>query len=79
MSSNPPPGTGSGGAGRRIDEAVERMETELRHLLAYVNEAVIPQVRAESISALRTAAGKLREMADRFERSGGPGAQGPLD
>lgn len=74
MSTNPPPGRGfgAGRAGARIDEAVELIEMELRHAIAYVNDAVIPQVRSESISALRTVADKLRELADRFERNGSP-------
>jgi hypothetical protein len=45
---------------------------ELRHTIAYVNDAVIPQVRSESISAMRTVADKLRELADRFDQSKGP-------
>ena len=52
MSSYPPPGPG--GVGRRIEEAIELIEMELRHAAAYVNDAVIPQVRTESISALRS-------------------------
>jgi len=71
----PPPPPGSGGvgarAGARIDEAIELIEMELRHAIAYVNEAVVPQVRKESITALRTVAGKMRDLADRFEQSGG--------
>jgi len=67
----PPPGPPSGGVGSRIEEAVELIEMELRHAIAYVNAAVIPQVRSESISALRTAADKLRELADRFEQNRG--------
>ena len=43
---------------------------ELRHTIAYVNDAVVPQVRKESITALRTVAGTLRDLADRFEQSG---------
>ncbi len=54
--------------GQRIDEAVELIEMELRHAITYVNDAVIPQVRRESISAMRTAADTLRNLADRFER-----------
>jgi hypothetical protein len=61
-----------GGVSSRIEEAVELIEMELRHAVAYVNAAVIPQVRAESISALRTVSDKLRELADRFEREKGP-------
>jgi hypothetical protein len=67
MGTYPPPGPDS--IGRRIEEAVELIEMELRHTVAYVNDAVIPQVRKESISALRTVSEKLREMADHFEKS----------
>ncbi|MGA2806809.1 MAG: hypothetical protein ABSE87_01675 [Terracidiphilus sp.] len=70
MSTYPPPGPG--GVGRRIEEAVELIEMELRHTIAYVNDAVIPQVRSESISAMRKMADKLRELADHFDQSRGP-------
>lgn len=70
MSSYPPPGPG--GVQSRIDEAVELIEMELRHAIAYVNDAVIPQVRSESINALRTVAGKLKDLADRVEKTKGP-------
>ncbi len=72
MSSYPPPGPGASSVGRRIDEAIESIEMELRHAVAYVNDAVIPQVRKESISALRKASEKLRDLADRFEREHQP-------
>lgn len=67
---SPPPGTGDVGA--RIEEAVELIEMELRHAIAYVNDAVVPQVRKESITALRTVAGKLRDLADKFEQDRSP-------
>ena len=70
MSSYPPPGPGIGGVGARIEEAIELIEMELLHAVAYVNDAVVPQVRKESITALRTVAGKLRDLADRFEQNG---------
>jgi hypothetical protein len=85
MGSYPPPGSGngpgngpgygSGGVGRRLEEAIELIEMELRHAAAYVNDAVIPQVRRESISAMRTVADTLRNLADRMDsqRSGQPG------
>jgi len=74
MSTYPPPGPppGPGGVGRRIEEAVELIEMELRHTIAYVNDSVIPQVRSESISAMRKMADKLRELADHFDQSKGP-------
>ena len=70
MSAYPPPGPG--GVGRRIDEAIELIEMELRHTIAYVNDAVIPQVRSESISAMRKVANTLRELADRMDLPKGP-------
>jgi len=72
MSSYPPPDPPFGGLGARIEEAVELIEMELRHTIAYVNDAVVPQVRKESITALRTVSDKLRALADRFEQSRGP-------
>lgn len=71
MSTYPPYGSGAGGVGRRIEEAIELIEMELRHAAAYVNDAVIPQVRSESITALRTVADTLRNFADRLDGQAG--------
>ncbi|MGD0628775.1 MAG: hypothetical protein ABR987_05455 [Terracidiphilus sp.] len=68
MSSYPPPGPGFGGVGQRIEEAIELIEMELRHAAAYVNQAVIPQVRKESIFALRNVAKSLGSFADRLDQ-----------
>jgi len=68
MSGYVPPRPGAGGVGQRIEEAIELIEMELRHAIAYVNDAVIPQVRKESINAMRMAADTLHNLADRFER-----------
>jgi len=72
MGTYPPTGPGAGGIGQRIEEAIELIEMELRHTVAYVNDAVIPQVRTESISALRKVADTLRNLADRFDQPQGP-------
>jgi hypothetical protein len=53
--------------GQKIDEMVARMETELRGAVTYVNANVVPQVRRESIVAMRTISEKLQELADRME------------
>lgn len=71
MSSYPPPGPG---VGRRIEEAIELIEMELRHAIAYVNDAVVPQVRSESIAAMRKLSDTLRNMADRMDQTKGPRA-----
>jgi hypothetical protein len=70
MSTYPPPGPGVGGVGQRIEEAMELIEMELRHAVAYVNANIVPQVRAESITAMRTVADKLKNLADRLDQQG---------
>ena len=68
--------TGKGsGTSRRMEEAVERMEAELRGAIDYVNGNVVPQVRRESIAAMRAIAGRLRELADRMEKAAAKGPQ----
>ncbi|HEX3892901.1 MAG TPA: hypothetical protein VHW46_10050 [Terracidiphilus sp.] len=70
----PPPGPdpGLGGVGHRLEEAMELIEMELRHAVAYVNDAVIPQVRAESITAMRKVSDTLKNLADRMDQPRGP-------
>ena len=51
---------------------------ELRHAVAYVNDAVVPQMRKESISAMRSMAETLKNLADRVER-GSYGSGQPKD
>jgi hypothetical protein len=63
--------------GQRIDEAIELIEMELRHAITYVNDAVIPQVRRESIIAMRTAADTLSHLADRFDKQNKNAANQP--
>lgn len=70
MSSCPPPDPG---ASWRIEDALERIEMELRQAITFFNDAMVPEIRRESISAMRTAAETLRSLADRMEQSaGGP-------
>ena len=76
MSTYSPPDSSAAGVGRRIEEAVELIEWELRHAIAYVNDAVVPEVRKESIAAMRTIADTLRRLADRMEQPSGP-SKGP--
>ena len=60
--------------GQRIEEAIELIEMELRHAIAYVNDAVVPQVRGESITAMRRLAESLQKLADRMDQTKGPKA-----
>lgn len=74
MGTYPPPGSGASGVGRRIEEAIELIEMELRGAVMYVNDAIVPQVRRESIAAMRSVADTLRNLADRFEQTHPPQA-----
>ena len=77
----PPSGPGTpGGVGRRIEEAVKLIEMELRHAVACVNDGVIPQMRRESITAMRSLSDTLRNLADRMDQSvGSADSPGPKD
>jgi hypothetical protein len=76
MSSYPPPPP-PGSVGQRIEEAVELIEMEIRHAAAYINAAVIPEVRRESILALRNISNTLRGFADRLDQE--PPPKSPQD
>ena len=75
MSTSQPPGgtpgqdpyRDSSGFGRRIEEAIGLIEVEVRLAIAYMNDAVVPQVRRESITAMRHLSDTLKNLADRFE------------
>lgn len=72
MSSHtPPPDSSPGGVGQRIEEAIELIEMEFRHAVAYVNDAVVPQVRQESIVALRRLGDAMKGLADKMDKGRG--------
>jgi KaiC/GvpD/RAD55 family RecA-like ATPase len=56
------------GAGARVNQRVadvaERLERETTELITYLNNEVVPAIRAHSTKALRVAADKLAKMAD---------------
>lgn len=55
----------------RIREAGERignqLEEELRRAVKFIDEEVVPEVRRNSSAALRTAADKLRKVAEHMD------------
>ncbi len=69
--------------GRRMDEQFgsigPKMEEEVRRVIAYLNDRVVPQVRRESSTALRAAAEQLRRLAEQLEQQApaNPPAQNP--
>jgi hypothetical protein len=69
MGNIPPPGRGFS---QRLEELIQQVEVELREAVEYVNDAVVPKVRRESVSAMRTLSEKLRNLADRIDRQTPP-------
>jgi hypothetical protein len=75
------PGSGFEDFGRKVDEtlnkAVPRAEEELKRVIAYLNDEVVPSVRENSSKALRVASEqliKLAELIDRHTIVPGPGS-----
>jgi hypothetical protein len=52
---------------RSVHNIAETLEKETASLVVYLNDEVVPAVRAHSSKALRTAAEKLAEFADYLE------------
>lgn len=61
-----------------IEEVGAKAEAEVRRVMAYLNEEVVPEVRREGSRALRMAAEELRRLAERMEdrRERGAGGDG---
>ena len=58
--------------GRKVDARVgnvgPRIEEEVKRVIAYLNDQVVPQVRRDSSSALRAAAEQLGRLADHLDQ-----------
>ena len=52
---------------RSVANIAETLEKETANLVLYLNDEVVPAVRAHSSKALRTASVKLAEFADYLE------------
>ena len=58
-------------AGRTVDEHLsdfgERFEQEVRRVITYLNNQVVPEVRENGSKALRVAADQLSRLADHLD------------
>ena len=52
---------------QRLQEAAATVEDELRRVITYINDEVVPEVRQNSSSALRSAAAELERLARRMD------------
>lgn len=53
---------------RRVGAAGGKAEAEIRRIIAYLNDEVVPGVRKHSFQALRTAGEQLTKLADDLEK-----------
>ncbi|GAC1363945.1 MAG: hypothetical protein NVSMB3_12460 [Acidobacteriaceae bacterium] len=51
----------------QLREAGERMEEELRRVMTYINDEVVPDVRKSGSEALRIAAAELQKLAQKMD------------
>jgi bisphosphoglycerate-dependent phosphoglycerate mutase len=65
--------------GKKVDEhlnqAMPRVEEELKKVIAYLNDQVVPQLRQGSAQALTAAADQLRKLAQQLDDGPGSGAR----
>lgn len=58
--------------GRKIDEQfadkIPRIEEEVKKVITYLNDEVVPQVRQNSSQALRVAAEQLARLAEHLDK-----------
>ncbi len=59
----------------RVNQALPRVEEELKKVIAYLNDQVVPQLRQDSAQALHGAADRLRKLAEQLDNGPGPGAR----
>ena len=52
---------------QQLREAAARAEEELRRVLTYINDEVVPEVRRNGSEALRAAAIELQKLAQRMD------------
>ena len=65
--------------GKKVDErfnqALPRVEEEVRKVIVYLNDQVVPHLRENSSQALRAAADQLHKLAEQLDDRPGSGAR----
>ena len=62
---------------QRLHEAGTRVEEDLRKVIQYINDEVVPDVRRNGSEALRAAATELQKLAQRMDERAGRTASRP--
>lgn len=55
--------------GQHLQQASEHIEQDVRRVIAYINDEVVPDIRRSGSHALRIAASELQKLAQRMEES----------
>lgn len=53
----------------KFNQAAPRVEEEVRKVIAYLNDEVVPEVRQNSSKALKIAADQLAKLAEQLDRN----------
>jgi hypothetical protein len=65
--------------GKRVDERFSqvrpRVEEEVKKVIDYLNDQVVPQLRQDSAQALHSAADRLRKLAEQLDDRHGTGVR----
>ena len=64
---------------QRLHEAGSRVEDELRRIIQYINDEVVPDVRRNGSDALRAAAVELQKLAKKMDDHAGRTSPPPED
>jgi hypothetical protein len=63
---------------QQVRDAAVRVEEDLRRVVAYINDQVVPEIRLNGSQALRAAAEELQKLAQRMDdRRAAPHGEGP--
>ena len=54
---------------RKLDEAAQNVEREIKGVLQHLNDHVVPKLRTEGTQALRSMAQELQKLADKMDDS----------
>ena len=74
----------AGEAATQVEQAAAHVEQDLKRMVSYINDEVMPDVRRNGSSALRAAAMELQRLAHRMEDAnrvpgGPPPPRPPID
>lgn len=53
--------------GQQLQDATERIEEDLKRVVTYINDEVVPDIRRNGSHALRSAAAELQKLAQRMD------------